>query len=42
MTDGGCCVILKGKELGQSCAKLGVEGSDSPSANSVWMSVLGY
>lgn len=42
MTDDGCCVILKGKELGQSCAKLGVEGSDNPSANSVWMSVLGY
>lgn len=42
LTDEGCCVILKGKELGQSCAKLGVEGDDSISASSVWMFVLDY
>lgn len=38
MTGEGCCVTL---ELGQSCAKLGVEGGDSISTSSVW-SVLGY
>lgn len=39
--DEGCCVILKGQELGEGCAKLGVEGGDSISASSMWMSVLG-
>lgn len=38
---GGCRVILKGKELGESCAKLCVKSGDSISASSVYVSVLG-